>query len=172
MYFMAKPSQIIVKESIKELRLLQRKHGELIGKRLHFLIETKKSESTGGLSKRYLSDKLGVNHNSILRWRKLYLQSGIDGILQHGRTGFKPSVISKEEHAKLEQKLNDPENGLRGYVELLQWAENEFSKEIKYTTLLEYCKRKFGTKIKVARKSHIKKDIEAVNNFKKTLVKK
>lgn len=33
-----------------------------------------------------------------------------------GRIGFKPSVVSAGEHRKIEQKLNDPKNGLRGYV--------------------------------------------------------
>ncbi len=42
---------------------------------------------------------------------------------------------------------------------------------MKYITLVKYTKRHFGTKIKVARKSHVKKDEEAVATFKKTSVK-
>jgi len=38
--------------------------------------------------------------------------------LEDKRIGFKPSLISPEEHAKIKEKLNDPTNGLRGYVEL------------------------------------------------------
>jgi len=67
--------------------------------------------------------------------------------------------------------LSNPTNGIRGYRELLEWVEKEFSKKIKYTTLFEYVKRHFGTKIKVARKSHIKKDKLAVEALKKTSVK-
>lgn len=56
-------------------------------------------------------------------------------------------------------------------MELLDWIKNEFKKEIKYNTLLKYSIKNFGSKVKVARKSHIKKDEEAVKAFKKTSVK-
>lgn len=168
---MALPFQLTVKESIQELRLLQRKKGELISKRLLMLIEIKKHEKTG-ISKRNLSTITGINHNSIVKWRNVYAKEGIGPLLTHGRVGgFKKSVITAEEHKKIEKKLNDPKNGIRGYVELLEWVNKELSKDIKYITLLKYTERHFGSKIKVARKSHIKKDDEAVSDFKKTSVK-
>jgi len=96
---------------------------------------------------------------------------GINAIITHNRVGFKPSLINEKEHKQLEKLLSNPTNGLRGYKELLEWVEKEFSKKIKYTTLFEYVRRHFGTKIKVARKSHVKKDKLAVETFKKTSVK-
>ena len=85
--------------------------------------------------------------------------------------GFKKSVVSKEEHDKIANKLNDPKNGIRGYIELLDWVNKELSKDMKYITLVKYTERHFGSKIKVARKSHVKKDEEAVATFKKTSLK-
>ncbi len=168
---MALPFQITVKQTIQELRRLQRTNGELIANRLLMLIEIKKHEKTG-ISKRALSRITGINHNSIVKWRKLYNLSGIEPLLKHGRVGgFKKSVISKEEHRKIEMKLNDPKNGIRGYTELLEWVNKELSKDMKYITLVKYTERHFGSKIKVARKSHVKKDQEAVATFKKTSVK-
>lgn len=168
---MALPFKITVKETISELRQLQRKHGELIGKRLVMLIEIKKHEKNG-ISKRELSRITGINHNSIVKWRKLYNLSGIDPLLKHGRVGgFKKSVVTKEEHKQIAIKLNDPKNGIRGYTELLEWVKTELGKEMKYITLVKYSERHFGSKIKVARKSHVKKDMEAVATFKKTSVK-
>ena len=58
-----------------------------------------------------------------------------------------------------------------GYVELLDWVENTFKKQIKYNTLLKYANREFGASVKVARKSHVNKDIEVVSTFKKTSLK-
>ena len=168
---MAKPLKVDVKESIAELRLLQRKHGEFIGKRLQMVIEIKKSKDKP-LSKRELSRITGINHNSIVKWRKMYNEGGIDALLTHNRKGFKPSQINEIEHKQIEEKLNNPVNGLQGYKELLEWVNSSFNKEMKYTTLYEYVKRHFKTKIKVARKSHIKKDKEAETLFKKTSVKK
>jgi transposase len=168
---MAHPLSITVKESIKELRSLQRKHGELIGKRMQMLIEIKRHEKHGGLSKRALSDLTGINHNSIVKWRNMYLQGGIDVLLKHGRKGFKKSLFTEQEHKSIEKKLSNPTNGIVGYKELQQWVEQELNKPVLYITLLKYVQRKFGAKVKVARKSHVKKDKEAVETFKKTSVK-
>lgn len=168
---MAHPFEITVKQTLSELRQLQRSHGELIGKRLLMLIEIKRHEKTG-ISKRDLSRITGINHNSIVKWRKVYKQAGIEPLLKHGRVGgFKKSVVSKEEHDNIARKLQDPKNGIRGYTELLEWVNKEFSKDIKYITLVKYTQRHFGSKIKVARKSHVKKDEEAVAAFKKTSLK-
>ena len=168
---MALPFPIIVKESIKELRILQRQHGELIGKRMRMLIVIKQHEKTG-ISKRDLSALTGINHNSIVKWRQMYNREGIHPLLTHGRIGgFKKSVVSKEEHQAIAKVLNNPKNGIRGYVELLEWVSKELSKDMKYITLLKYAQRHFGSKIKVARKSHIKKDDLLIDSFKKTLVK-
>ena len=125
-----------------------------------------------GISKRELSKITGINHNSIVKWRNIYKKEGIEPLLTYGRIGgFKRNVISKEEHAKIEKKLNDPKNGIRGYTELLDWVQKELGKEIKYITLLKYAQRHFGSKIKVARKSHVKKEDILVDTFKKTSVK-
>ena len=169
-YNMAHPFQITVKESIAELRQLQRNSGPLISKRLLMLIEIKRHAETG-ISKRDLSKITGINHNSIVKWRNQYNQEGIQSLLTHGRIGFKKSVISKEEHSRIEKKLKDPKNGIRGYQELLEWVQKDMGKDMKYITLLKYAQRHFGSKIKVARKSHVKKEEEQVNTFKKTSVK-
>ena len=164
---MALPLKITVKESIKELRELQRKNGELISKRLLVLIEFKKHEKTG-ISKRDLSKITGINHNSINKWRNIYNEFGIAPLLSHGRIGFKISTVTNEEHLKIEAKLNNPQNGIQGYKELLEWVKTDLEKEMKYITLLKYVQRNFGAKVKVARKSHVKKDQSLVEDFKKT----
>jgi len=163
---MAHPLIIHIKESISQLRNMQSKNGELIGKRIRVLIEIKKHENSG-ISKRELSILTGVNHNSIVKWRNMYLQGGINSILTHGRKGSKPRILNSVQHNQLKEKLMDPTNEIRGYVELLNWIKEELNVEIKYTTLVEYSKRNFGSKIKVARKSHVKKDEKAVEAFKK-----
>ena len=167
---MASPKQIIIKESTAELKRLLKKASPLIAPRLRVLIEIKKAGDTG-ISKRELASATGVNHNSAQTWRTLYSKGGINAICSHNRKGFKKSVFDKEEHNAIGKKLQDPKNGLRGYTELLDWIEREFKKEVKYNTLLKYCMKNFGSRVKVARKSHINKDEEAVNALKKTSAK-
>ncbi len=166
---MALPKQIIVKETLSELKDLQRKSGHLIAKRLRILIEFKKHEETG-ISKRAVSENTGINHNSITKWRNVYLKEGIQSFLSHGRKGFKKSVIDSILHKAIEKKLKDPRNGLRGYKELREWVSNTLNLDVEYNTLVKYAMRHFGTKIKVARKSHVKKDENIAAHFKKTLV--
>lgn len=166
---MALPKQIVIKESLPQLKELQRKSGHLIAKRLRILIEFKKNEETG-ISKRAVSENTGINHNSITKWRNIYLKEGIESFLKHGRKGFKKSVIDAHAHKAIEKKLRDPRNGLRGYKELQQWVSDILNLEVEYNTLVKYAMRHFGTKIKVARKSHVKKDENMVTSFKKTLV--
>ena len=142
----------------------------MIAQRIRALIEFKKNEKTG-ISKRAVADNTGVNHNSVQTWRKLYEQGGIKAVLSYQKQAGRPSGITKEEHLLIEEKLNDPKNGLRGYTELLDWMETTFKKPFKYNTVLKYSYRHFQSKVKVARKSHVKKDPEAVAAFKKTSVK-
>ncbi len=165
---MSKPKQIIVKETVSVLRKQLKKTSELLRPRLLMLLEQKKHESEG-ISKRELADLIGVNHNSIQNWRNLYGSGGFQKLISHNKIGFKRSVIRKIEHEGLKNILTNPLNGIQGYKELNYWFENTYNRKLAYTTLTGYCIRNFSTKIKVARKSHVKKDAQAGEAFKKTL---
>jgi len=132
------------------------------------LIEIKRHEASG-ISKRALS---GINHNSIVKWRKQYNEKGIAPLLVHGRVGgFKKSMVSTENHKLIEKNMNEPNNGIRGYMELLDSVNMELldsvnmelKLDIKYITPVKYTQRHFGANIKVARKSHVKKDEDLVS---------
>jgi transposase len=164
---MSKAKQLYVKESVSELKKLLVGRSVTISNRIRMLILIKNNEGTS-LSKQTLGKMLGVSSSSTQIWRKLYESGGLSLLLEDKRIGFKPSLISQDEHEKLGSKLNNPTNGLRGYVELQEWISHEFEKTIKYNTLIKYCGRHFGSKSKVARKSHIKKDLQAVEDLKKT----
>lgn len=162
--------RIEIKETIKELQKLRKGVSDTINKRLMMLLYIKKYPDRS-VAKRSLSVQLGVDANSITAWKKLYIEKGISGILSDGRIGFKPSVITAEEHEALARLLHDPQNGVTGYKELLRWVEKTLNKKMCYITLVQYVQRHFGTRIKVARKSHIRKSEEDVSAFKKTLVR-
>lgn len=88
--------------------------------------------------------------------------------MSHSNTGHKPSKINKGQEEELKAKLSDPSNGIVGFNELLDRYNKRFKAEVKYKTFHGFVIRKFGAKIKVARKSHVKKDPAAVEAFKKT----
>jgi transposase len=164
---MALAKQIIVKETEQELKALMRKQPVYLRNRLEMLLVLKKSEVP--LSKEALARILKINHNTAQKWRTKYLSGGIDALLSDGRIGFKPSIISAELHQAIEERLHSPKDAFTSYVDLMQWiTENYIPEGINYQTINSYVKRKFGAKIKVARKSHINKSELAVDSFKKT----
>lgn len=166
---MSFPKKVIIKESPETLKKLLKNSNTLIRPRIRMLQELQK-HSKQGISKRNLAEVLGVNHNSVQTWRSKYIKGGLDLLCSHNMKGYKPSILSKEQHKILEAKMHNPENGLQGYKELLIWIEKKFGLKMKYITLYKYCRAKFGTKIKVARKSHINKDKSKEELFKKTLL--
>lgn len=167
---MSAPKIFTIKESISELRKVQKSSSPMIAKRVHALLIFKQNELTG-ISKREVAQTIGVNHNSIQVWRNQYIIGGLELLVKHSKTGYKPSVISLEEEQALREQLYNPENGFVGFVELLTWFNEKFKKQINYNTFKGYVKRKFNAKIKTARKVHIKKDQEKAAGFKKTSVK-
>jgi transposase len=134
--------------------------------KLKMLIAIKQSEID--LNKNQLADQVGVNHNSIQKWRNKYISGGIKSLLSDGRIGFKPPMISKDTHEQIRLKLFNPEGAFTSYKDLQLWVDNHFEKGINYNSLRHYVKRHFGAKLKIARKSHVNKDKEAGPVFKKT----
>ena len=158
-----------VKESLEELKKIKRTVSAYLKPRIDVLIVCKKND-TYGLSKTEIAKLIGVGHCSVTAWRRKYETGGIEGLLKHNKTGYKPTIFNQDEKNKLAALLSNPDNKIKGYVELKDWVEKNFGKKMKYVTIYKYARRKHGTKIKVARKSHIHKDKEAVNTLKKTFV--
>lgn len=166
---MASPKIFSIKESESDLKKLIKSNKPMIAKRLHALLIFKRHEGEG-ISKRMVADQIGVNHNSIQTWRSCYIEGGIKLLMSHSNIGYKPSKISKKQEQALKKQLNNPHNGMVGFIELLDWFNTTFKTEINYKTFHGFVVRKFKAKIKVARKAHVKKDIQAVEALKKTSI--
>ncbi len=162
---MANPKEIIVEESLDDLKKVLKKQPNHLMNRIRMLIEIKKNDIP--LSKNALAQKLNVNHNSIQKWRKMYIEGGISNLLSHNKIGYKPSFLNNDERKQLEDLLKNPNNGLTSYIGLQEWINDNLKKDVKYVTVYSYVKRNFETKLKIARKSNINKDEEQVDSFKK-----
>ena len=167
---MAAPKTFTIKESENQIKQLMKNSNAMIAKRLHALLVFKRNEDDG-ISKRVVADEIGVNHNSVQTWRTLYIEGGIKMLISHSNIGYKPSKINEKQEQALKEKLNNPHNGIVGFIELLDWYNKTFQTDINYKTFHGFVVRKFKAKIKTARKSHIKKDLQVVEAFKKTSVK-
>ena len=167
---MSEPKVFKINESESEIKKLMKKSIPMLATRLHALLVFKCNEESG-ISRRQVADKIGVDPNSVQTWRTLYIDGGLKKLLSHSNIGYKPSKINYEQEQVLKEQLNDPHNGIVGFIELLDWLNKTFQTSINYKTFHGFVVRKFDAKIKVARKSHINKDVQAVEASKKTSVK-
>ena len=167
---MSAPKTFPIKETESTLKKLMKSNNPMIAKRIHSLLIFKRHEHTG-VSKRIVAEQIGVNHNSVQAWRSLYIEGGIELLTSHSNIGYKPSKITALQEQGLKDQLNNPKNGMVGFVELLDWFNHTYQTTLNYKTFHGYVVRKFKAKVKVARKMHIKKDPNAVEAFKKTSTK-
>lgn len=163
---MARISNLVIKESIEELENLFKSQSKSKNiDRIQVLISIKEDQFT---TRQELSDFTKISRRSLERWLFDYRTGGLDKMLLPKKRKRKSNLISTEVHDALKKRVYDSEDGFLSYVEAQQWVESEFALNLKYNTIREYLMRHFKTKIKTPRKSHIKKDKNAVNGFLKT----
>ena len=114
-----------------------------------------------------LAKKTKSGTASIRIWKLRYNAGGIEALLADRRGADKRSGITAEQKQKIAAKLSNPTDAFRSYVEAQVWLKTELGIEKEYHAVNKYLKRNFGTKLKVGRKSHVKKDEAAVAVFKK-----
>lgn len=114
-----------------------------------------------------LAKYLGVSSDSLHRWTLKYNKGGIEELLSIQSGKNTNTKISNEVHELIEKKLQNLEDPLLGYKDAVNWVYKKTGTRINYHTLRGYMKRHFGSKLKVPRKSHYKKDPEAELVFKK-----
>lgn len=162
---MSKKINFELNESLIELEELRKKQtNHRLEKRLLFLILKDEQKYS---TRENLADYLNINEGTLRVWSKIYIESGLDSLLKISSGGSRHHKVPQSIHKELELKLKDSLNPLLGYNDAVRWVKQEFGIEIAYNTLRTYMKRNFGTKLKVPRKSHYKKDEQAIEVFKK-----
>lgn len=161
---MGKPLQIKVKESLAQLKELQKaKPNRRVRIQMLVLIKEEKQQTKNGLA-----EALGVSNKSVHTWRTNYLKGGMELMLEDNRGGFKVAQITPAMSVHIEKRLSNPQEGFRSYIEAQHWINEHFGLKMEYQAVNKFLKRKFQTKLKVARKSHIDKDPADEAVFKKT----
>lgn len=159
---MAKSVVVNVKESISDLKALYSKAPIHLRPRYKMLLLI----LGGKTSSHELAAKTGVSRNSIASWKRSYSEGGIDQLISDMRGGDFKSNISVDEKKKIERKLSDPKKAFTSFTEAQAWLKEELGIDKNYHAVNKYLKRNFGAKLKVGRKSHVKKDEAAVAVFK------
>jgi transposase len=129
-------------------------------KTLLFLVEKKYHYQSN------IAKKLGRTEKTIRDWLKLYVSEGFSSLITVKSGGNNTRTLSDKAITLIEEKVTDASTTITSYVELQLLIEEQLNEKIVYGALYSHCRRKFRTKLKVARKSHHKKDPNAEAFFK------
>jgi len=163
---MGRISRLEIKESeleLNKLRKIQVKSKNV--DRLKALIYIKQNKFS---TREELAEYMGYTRRSIEKWLAAYKSGGMDKMLLPSKRVRKSYLIPANVDNAIKQRVYDEHQGFSSYVEAQNWLATEFGLDLKYNTVREHLIRHFKTKIKSPRKSHIKKDPEAVKVFLKT----
>ena len=161
---MANAHPVTVKESVEDLKRLYSKAAVHIRPRLKML----QYLSKGIYAIDALAAKTGASRNAVACWKRAYKTGGLTALCADKRGGDFRSGIDAAGKEKIAAKLSDPKNAFTSFGQAQAWINEELGTDKKYHAINKYLKRNFGARLKVGRKSHVKKDETAVAAFKKT----
>ena len=163
---MKNPIPFDINESLSELKTLRAKQPTLARqKRIDCLIHIKTSKFE---TRQELANYLGVHIRTQERWLTKYREQGLAFLLVDESKSRTSKIITPQMHGALEAKVSSSDSPFLGYWDAQQWVEDTFNVKIKYHWLRKYLITHFKTKLKSPRKSHYKKDEQAIEAFFKT----
>ena len=118
-------------------------------------------------TRKAIAASLHVNTQSVERWFKHYQQDGLQSLVTSHRNkcGKKPRIRG-EALSQLKEQLDKPE-GFKGYERIRLWLQEEFGLDVPYKTVHQTVYYTLKASPKVPRKSHVRKDPEKEEAFKK-----
>lgn len=144
----------IIHESADELKqlLVQERH-PVKHQRLHALYLLASGQA------RFRSDVahlLGLDRNTVGRWLDHYEHGGLPALLHVYVPAGKRKPLSADQLTLLRQRLADPQ-GFTSYDAVRQWIQETVGVTLTYNATHKLVRYQLGAKLKVARRSHIKK---------------
>lgn len=81
----------------------------------------------------------GVSERTVTKWLKLYLEGGLDALMEQHYPSDRGSVLAPHQEAIIQYMQNHPKARLE---ELQQWLKAEKGVEVEYSWLYRYLERK------------------------------
>lgn len=144
----------VITENADELKqLLKEERHRQKQQRLHMLYLFAAEQAT---TRQAAAALLGVHRETVGRWLTIYAQGGrtalLDIYVAKGKTpALPPAVVSDLEH-----HLTQPA-GFASYAAMRVWLLETHAVTVKLKTLQKFARRRFGTRAKVVRPTHQKK---------------
>ena len=155
-----------IKESVEELRSYRSSVDSYQGsKKLNFLLLFSEFPN---ISVAEASVQIGIGTSTVTRWFHAYKDLGVLGFLAIPKRKRTSKFITPQIHSALEKRLQAAKASFSGYKDAQQWVEQEFEVTIAYHILRRYMINKLDARLKIPRKSNVKKDPEASAEFFKT----
>ena len=107
-------------------------------------------------NRKQVAELIGSNRISVGQWLTLYETQGLEKLLERRYAPGRVSALSEEQQEQLRAELQKPE-GFQSYGQIQAYIAQTFGVEMKYKTVYAMVHDKWGAKLKVPRKSHIKK---------------
>lgn len=143
-----------IRESEEELKGLLMKEKDYRAKqRLQALYLLRTSQAKTRLE---VCRMLGVNRDTVGRWLSSYDRGGVGKLVDIHHPIGRQSSLPPEYKEELKDRLSTPQ-GVSSYKELWVELRERYGIKITYQALHHYLRYKLKAKLKVARKSHIKK---------------
>jgi transposase len=154
-----------IKETLEELSImLHKERNAELKMRIHMLVLLKNGECR---NRKEIAYRLAVHRNTIRNWLSIYMSNGLSQLLEikavgpaRGQKTLDNSVLSS-----LKERLEDT-SGFGSYIQIQSWIKETYGIEVKYKTLHKIVRYGLKAKLKIPRKSHIKKNESDVKAFK------
>ncbi|TXK45728.1 hypothetical protein FVR03_12330 [Pontibacter qinzhouensis] len=163
---MGKALTIEIKESPEELLRLSRKQKHPLAQarlRAFYLCQSGQAGSC-----EQLSEQLGYERHAVGRWLRLYRERGLAACLEVATTGRpRGSVIGGRALEELQAKLSDAGHYFTSYKQIQRWLKQEHGIGLSYEHVHRFVRYRLGAKLKVVRRSNLRKDAAYEEKFKK-----
>jgi transposase len=116
-----------------------------------YLIQTHQART-----RRQVAGLLGVSRNTVGRWLAAYQAGGVTQRLTIAKAPGKVPLLSPALQQALRERLAQPQ-GLASYMVIWPWLRQECGVPMAYKTVHKFVRYTLRAKLKVPRKSHIKK---------------
>jgi len=162
---MGRVRKIEIKESSAELlKAIRGEKRPLVQARLQALYLYKSEQEQDYAA---IAQQLGYERHTIGKWFSLYREQGLS-VLQQLEMGKKTgSIISGQALAELQEKLNSSTAYFTSYKQIHQWLQEKHGIALSYEHVHRFVRYTLGAKLKVVRKSNLKKDVAKEEKFKK-----
>jgi transposase len=116
-----------------------------------YLLQTQQART-----RRQVAHLLGVHRETVGRWLAAYATGGLPQMLTIAKAPGKVPLLSPAMQQALRDCLSQP-HGFASYKAIWQWLQHEYGLSIAYNTVHKFVRYTLRAKLKVPRKSHIKK---------------